>query len=93
MENTLTNELYLAVLPMIHMGEPSSRSTEQILTLFPDRSLATVFFQDEVQDYIGTFKSRADRYLSGGHVAGYDCEQEAVEDGRVIVKVTQNVVR
>lgn len=92
-EDVLTNELYLTVLPMIHMGEPGSRSTEQILTLFPDKSFATVFFRDEVQDYISTFKSRADRYLSGGHVAGYDCQQEVVEDGRVIVKVIQNVVR
>jgi hypothetical protein len=90
-ENILTNDLYLAVLPMIHMGEQSFGSTEQILTLFPDKSFATVFFEDEVQSYISTFKNRADRYLSGGHVAGYDCHQEPVEDGRVIVRVTQNV--
>ena len=91
-ETSLSNDLYLAVLPMIHMGDQTYGATEQILTLFPDRNFATVFFEDQVQGFISTFKNRADRYLSGGHVAGYECHPETVDDGRVIVRVTQRVI-
>jgi hypothetical protein len=86
-----TNELYFAVLPLIHMGETNYGVTEQILTLFPDRNLATLFPADEVDSYIATFRNRADKYLSGGHVKGYDLHPEPAEDGRVLVRVTQNV--
>jgi hypothetical protein len=65
--------------------------TEQTLTLFPDRDFATEFFADEVENYIGMFKSRADKYLVGGHVKSYEFHQETTEDGRVVVRVTQNV--
>jgi hypothetical protein len=90
-ETTQTNELYFAVLPMIHMGESNYGLTEQILTLFPDRSLATLFPADEVNSYMTTFRNRADKYLSGGHVRGYELHPEPTEDGRVLVRVTQNV--
>jgi hypothetical protein len=86
----LSNDLYLTVLPMIHMGGQNSGLTEQILTLFPDRNFATVFFPDQVQDFINTFKSR-ESFITGGHVAGYKYHQEPTEDGRVIVRVTQDV--
>jgi hypothetical protein len=65
--------------------------TEQTLTLLPDRDFATQFFPDEVQPYIDMFKNRADKYLTGGHVTGYVFQEESMEDGRVIVRVTQNV--
>jgi hypothetical protein len=90
-DSAQTNELYFAVLPMIHMGGNNPGLTEQILTLFPDRNLATLFPADEVNGYIATFKNRADKYLSGGHVAGYDLHPEPTEDGRILVRVTQNV--
>jgi hypothetical protein len=85
-----SNELYLVVLPLIHMG-PQFGLTEQALTLLPDRNFATQFFPDEVDIYIDVFKSRADLYLKGGHVKRYDFQKEPTEDGRVIVRVIQNV--
>jgi len=83
-----TNDLYLVVLPLIHM---SSGLTEQTLTLLPDKNFATEFHQDEVQTYIDMFENRAKKYLSGGHVAGYNLETEPTEDGRFLVRVTQRV--
>ena len=93
-EPEILNELFLAVLPLIHISNTAYFGfglTEQTLTLFPDRRFATVFFPDEVDGYIVTFKSRADRYLGGGHVIGYDIIKEPTEDGRVVVKVVQRV--
>ena len=37
-----SNELYLTVLPLIHLG---NGLTEQSLTVFPDRNFATEFFR------------------------------------------------
>lgn len=87
-----TNVLYLAVLPLIHVGMSNYGLTEQTITLFPSREFATEFFPDEVQAYIDAFQNRANKYLSGGHVKDYTCEREDTEDGRVIVKVIQNVI-
>jgi hypothetical protein len=91
-----TNELYLAVLPLIHVSVNQTLGfglTEQILTLFPDKDLATAFFEDEVQGYIDTFTNRANKYLTGGHVTGYEVHKEPSKhgDGRVIVRVTQTL--
>jgi hypothetical protein len=89
-----TNRLYLAVLPLIHVtpvGPFGFGLTEQTLTLFPDRNLATEFFPDEVESYMATVKNRADKYLSGGHVTHYDVSTEATDDGRMIVVVIQHV--
>ena len=71
-----SNELYMVVLPLMHIN---TGQTEQTLTLFPDRNLATEFFQDEVQGYINFFKSRIE-HLTGGHVKGYDFHPEDTED-------------
>ena len=90
MENLVpSNSLYLAVLPIIPLNNESS-PTEQVLTLLPDRNLATAFFADEVDWYIDTFKNRSST-LSGGHVTGYVLDQEVEDDGRVYVRVIQNV--
>lgn len=89
-----TNELYLTVLPLIHITPNQFLGfglTEQTLTLFPDRNFATEFFPDEVDGYIVTFTNRADKYLTGGHVVSYECVKEETDDGRVIVKVLQHV--
>jgi hypothetical protein len=83
-----TNELYLAVLPLVHI---SSGLVEETLTLYPDKNFATQFFPDEVDGYITMFKSRAEKYLIGGHVTGYAFDKEVTNDNRVIVRVTQNV--
>jgi len=85
----MSNELYLAVLPLVHTG---SGLTEQTLTLFPDRDFATEFFPDEVETYMSMFEARANRYLRGGHVLNYEVHPEPTADGRVIVKVVQNVL-
>lgn len=82
------NELYLTVLPLVHLD---TGLTEQTLTLFPDRSFATEFFEDEVELYVSMFKTRANKYLIGGHVAAYEFHQESNGDGRVIVRVVQSV--
>jgi hypothetical protein len=73
------------------MGSSNFGLTEEVLTLLPDRSSATGFLPDDVQTYIDIFKDRANKYLKGEHVKGYDLQQEPTEDGRVIVLVTQNV--
>lgn len=82
------NELYLAVLPLVHLD---TGLTEQTLTLFPDKQFATEFFKDEADLYINMFKSRANKYLVGGHVVAYEFHQESNGDGRIIVGVVQNV--
>lgn len=82
-----SNVLYLTVLPLIHT---SSGLTEECLTLFGDRSFATQFSPDEVEMYVATFKNR-EKYLVGGHVTGYEVSLESTADGRVIVRVVQNV--
>lgn len=91
---TASNELFLTVLPLIHVSTNAFLGyglTEQTLTLFPDKNLATKFFPDEVDGYILAFQSRAQKYLVGGHVIGYDVKKEETEDGRIIVKVVQHV--
>jgi hypothetical protein len=88
-----TNELYLTILPLIHVSNTQILGfglTEEVLTLFPDRNFATEFFPDEVNGYIETFKNRQ-KYLTGGHVKGWDIHQEPTADGRVIVRVIQHV--
>ena len=85
------NELYLVVLPMVHMGETNFGLTEQVLTLMPDKTFATEFFADEIDTYIDMFSRRANKYLTGGHVTGYELKREKTADGRLIVKVIQNV--
>ena len=84
-----SNELYLTVLPLIHLGREFGR-TEETLTLFPDEKFATKFFEDEVGGYITTFENRM-KYITGGHVQGYDVQRVPQPDGRVIVRVIQNV--
>ena len=85
-----TNELYLAVLPLIHLGRTEFGKTEEMLTLFPDRSFATEFFPDDAEAYIATFKNRI-KYLIGGHSKDYEVHPENTDDGRVIVRVVQHV--
>jgi hypothetical protein len=64
--------------------------TEQVLTLFPDRSFATEFFEDEVDTYISAFEYRT-KYLTGGHVKSWQIDKELIGNGRVIVRVLQRV--
>jgi hypothetical protein len=82
-----SNELFFVVLPLIHL---SNGLTEHTLTLLPNRDFATEFFPDEVEGYIAMFTNRL-KYLTGGHVIGYDLESEDAGNGRVIVRVRQNV--
>ena len=89
-----SNELYLAVMPLVHITPNQFLGyglTEQILTLFSDKSLATHFFPDEVDTYISLFRSRAEKYLTGGHVKEWQFSKLQSLDGRVIVKVMQIV--
>jgi hypothetical protein len=89
-----SNELFLAVLPLIHISNTPYMGyglTEQTLTLFPDKKFATQFFLDEVDNYILAFESRAQKYLTGGHVTRYVVSKELTGDGRVIVRVVQHV--
>jgi hypothetical protein len=88
-----SNDLYLAVLPLIHVSNNQAIGfglTEETLTLFPDRNFATEFFADEVEQYISTFKNRT-KYLTGGHVTGWEVFPEPTDSGRVIVRVVQHV--
>ena len=89
-ETAYLNNLYLAVLPMIHMGETNFGFTEQVLTLLPDRNFATEFHADEAEKYVQLFKNRLG-HLTGGNVVGYSFEIEPTDDDRVIVRVDQSV--
>ena len=82
-----SNVLYLAVLPIIHLD---TGATEQVLTMYSERNLATEFFPDEVDNFIAMFTRRT-KYLTGGHVQSYDCQKETTPSGRVRVRVSQNV--
>ena len=84
------NELYFAVLPQITVSGMSFGKTEQMLTLLPERNFATLFFPDEVDTFIQVFNNRLG-HLVGGHVTGYKLEKVSTEDGRTVVKVTQDV--
>ncbi len=84
------NVLYIAILPIIHLST-NFGLTDQIMTLFPDKKFATEFAANEVDNFIQIFKRRADDYLTGGHVNGYDFHKELTPDGRVIIKVVQRV--
>jgi hypothetical protein len=90
-----SNELFLAVLPLVHVTQNPVLGyglTEETLTLFPDKNFATEFLPEEVDNYITAFKWRAEKYLVGGRVTGYEFHKDATEDGlRVIVRVVQNV--
>lgn len=84
----MPNDLYLTVLPLVHV---SSGLTEETLTLFSSREFATEFFPDEVDKFLNLFEARAQKYLVGGHVTGYEFHKVQTPEGRVIVRVTQNV--
>jgi hypothetical protein len=86
-----SNELYLAVLPVVHLAANQYGLTEQVITLLPGREHATEFFPDEVHDYLNIFERRT-KYLVGGHVTGYEFKIDVQPNGRVIVKVAQNVI-
>jgi hypothetical protein len=86
-----SNELYLCVLPLVHLGANQYGLTEQVITLLPNRDNATEFFPDEVREYISIFDRRL-KYLIGGHVTSYEFDaSETTPEGRVVVKVTQHV--
>lgn len=90
----LSNELYLVVLPLVHITMNQVLGyglTEQTITLLPQRDFATKFFKDEVAAFIDAFKWRADKYLTGGHITGYELIPEDTDDGRIIVRVLQHV--
>ena len=70
----IQNELYLAVLPLMRMFD-SPQPIEEYLTFYPDKNFATNFFPDEVTGTIQLLKKRLQN-LSGGHVVGYEIEQE-----------------
>ena len=91
-ETAMENELYFAVFPQISLSPTSFGKTEQVLTLMPDKNFATEFFPDEVDSFIQVFRNRMN-HLVGGHVTGYEFNQESTKDGRVLVRVTQNVER
>jgi len=92
-----SNELYLAILPLIRVPSRqlgiagvTSGSISEFITLFPTREFATSFYPEELTLYLDTFKASL-RYLTGGHVTGYELTPQETGDGRLIVKVVQIV--
>jgi len=79
----MTNELYLVVLPLIHLTERVGL-TEQVLTLFPEKRYATKFFPEQVDTHISLFQNRTGN-LSGGHVTGYEVMQIIWLAGRFLL--------
>lgn len=84
------NELYLAVLPMIHLAVHQYGFTEEVLTLLPSKDFATRFSPNEVESFIRIFKNRTE-HLTGGSVTSYDFQKIQQSDGRFIVRVVQYV--
>lgn len=82
-----SNELYLQVLPIIHLG---TGEAEQVLTTASSPESASEFFPDQVGAYINMFNNRS-KYFSGGHVLSYELTQVPSRNGLVMVKVTQHV--
>jgi hypothetical protein len=85
----IDNELYLCALPLMRIFD-SPQPIEEFLTLYPDKNFATNFFPDEMTRTMDLLKRRL-LNMAGGHVIGYDVEQEPTEDGRFIIKVIQHV--
>lgn len=88
-----SNTLYLTILPMIHVSANQMIGfglTEEVLTLMPTREFATEFFSDEADTYMQLFVNRT-KYMTGGHVTGYQCEKLRTDDGRFVIKVIQYV--
>lgn len=88
-------DLYLAVLPLVHISNTpfaTEGTTQQVLTLFPDKAFATDFYPDQVDYYIDLFRVRASTFLVGGHIKGYEFQRETTEEGLVVVKVVQQHV-
>ena len=83
----MSNELYLTVLPLIHLRDGA---TEQVITLTPDKKFASEFFPDEVNLYIKFFEARKD-IIIGGHVKDYKLSPEKNLQGRFVIRVTQYV--
>ena len=52
--------------------------------------IATEFFEDEVDGYLMTFQNRV-KFMTGGHVKGWDVYKEPIGNHRVIVRVVQHV--
>jgi hypothetical protein len=89
--NEQFNLLFVAILPIIHLGPTQWGLTEQTITLVPQKEFATEFFSDEVNDYLLIIKNRADKYLTGGHVKRYEFDTEITDDQRVVIMVRQYV--
>jgi hypothetical protein len=82
------NELYLAVLPLVHYSRLfSGERYEEVMTLVPDRNFATEFRADEVERYIQTFRNAAEEKY-GGPVRLFNYKRENTPEGRVCVLVT-----
>lgn len=84
------NDLWLVVLPMVHLAVHNYGSTEEVITFLPDKNFATAFFPDEVENYVRIVKNRT-KHLIGGHVTGYSFHEEETGDGRLYVRVVQIV--
>lgn len=87
------NVLYLAVLPLVPIGQfwAVQEQAREYLTLVPNASFATEFFEDEVDGYIDAFNNHA-HALVGGHVTGFTYYKErTLFSGRIRVKVVQHV--
>jgi hypothetical protein len=82
------DDLYLAVLPLVHYSRFfSGERFEEVMTLLPNRNFATEFKPNEVDQYIDTFKSAAEEKY-GGPVRRFKYDKFPADEGRVIVVVT-----
>jgi hypothetical protein len=86
----LSNELYMAVLPMVHLGINQYGLTEQVITLLPDRKQATDFFPMRFRT-TSTSSSEEPSTSSVGTSLGTHLNRSRLTLGRVIVRVYQHV--
>jgi hypothetical protein len=90
MKTSLDNVLYFAVLPQIVVSGSNFGKSEQVLTLLPNKDMASAFMPDEVDTYIQIFNSRKG-YFIGGQVTDYEFKKLGADGGRFYVQVTQRV--
>jgi hypothetical protein len=89
-ESVTFNVLYFVVMPQISLSPDTYGRVDEVLTLLPDKGMASEFSEGDVDSYILLFKHRV-KYFIGDDVIGYSFEKERMQTGRYVVKVTQNV--
>jgi hypothetical protein len=82
-------DLFLAVLPLVHYSRAFGGATyEEVMTLLPEQNFATEFTEQNVDQYIQTFRDAAEEKF-GGPVRKFAYTKHPTGTGRILVVVNQ----